>query len=471
MFFIGITLEKEAFRVAIVKKEKKAIVIVAVHSFPVGPDNVKLFYNLPPFHTGKKVQIVSGLSSSEIFMRTLHLPLREKRKILEALPFQLETLLPFPLENAIICPLLNPLSKQMTSVTVIASIREQLSSHLSSLNELDIKPDVVSCFPAALARFARWQFPKEGRVLSFYAQEQKIICTLLEGGELILSQTIPLGEDAALELDKFSIFLKQKGVVDEHTPWLLSGNTDLSAIISRIFPGPQLQPDDPLHSAYAIPLGLAIDALKSDERSVQFCQKEFTPEHTHQARKKKLMMYVGVCFAATLIMAFGGAAMLGKKQRALMERLQNGLSSPSLVKGPFSTPEEIQQKVFEWEKSLSRQKTPFSFLPTTPKVSDVLAWISSHSAFSTEDGAQKEGMEIKSLHYSLVKYPKIGDASSPYLAQMELEFTASTPRAARDFHEALLKGDQIVNAKKDVKWQNQNQVYHASFELNKGIVP
>ena len=80
-------------------------------------------------------------------------------------------------------------------------------------------------------------------------------------------------------------------------------------------------------------------------------------------------------------------------------------------------------------------------------------------------------MEIKSFHYSLIKYPKIGEASSPYLAQMELEFTSTAPRAARDFHEALLKGDQIVNAKKEVKWQTQNQTYHTSFELNKGLAP
>jgi type IV pilus assembly protein PilM len=78
-------------------------------------------------------------------------------------------------------------------------------------------------------------------------------------------------------------------------------------------------------------------------------------------------------------------------------------------------------------------------------------------------------MEIKSLHYSLAKYPKIGDAASPYIAHMAIEFTSSIPRNARDFHEALIKGDQIVNSKREVKWQAQNQTYHTAFELNRGV--
>jgi type IV pilus assembly protein PilM len=98
----------------------------------------------------------------------------------------------------------------------------------------------------------------------------------------------------------------------------------------------------------------------------------------------------------------------------------------------------------------------------------VLAWLSTHPALATEEGGQKEGIDLKSLHYSLDKYPKIGDPSSPYSAHVELEFVSETPRPARDFHEALLKGDRIVNAKKEIKWQAQNQTYHTAFELNRG---
>jgi type IV pilus assembly protein PilM len=471
MFTIGLTFEKEAFRIAILKKEKKSIAVESLQTFSHGPDNVKQFYNLPPFHTGKDIQIVSGLRGSDVFIRKLHLPLRDKRKVLAALPFQLESLIPFSSESPIICPLLKPLSKQMTAVTVIATTRDHLSSHIATLQEMDIEPDTISCSPVALARFVRWKFPQEFKILCFDVRDKKLSCILLEGSELILSQSIPVAdqEDAVLELEKLSFFLKQKGVVDDQTVWVLIGDSeDFSDVIRKIFKGQKLEISDPDSTIYAVPIGLALDAIAADESSIQFCQKEFTPKHTWQLRKKKMFHYLGLCLAAALLMSIGGSFVLNRQQRKLAENLQNYLSATASKDSLFSIG-QIEEKLLEWESSLRGQKSTFVFVPTVPKVSDVLAWLSAHPSFATEEGGQKEGMDIKSLHYSLVKYPKISDAASPYAAQVELEFTSLTPRNARDFHEALLKGDQIVNAKKEIKWQTQNQLYHTSFELNKGI--
>ncbi|MBS0604802.1 MAG: hypothetical protein JSS60_07180 [Verrucomicrobia bacterium] len=470
MFYIGISLEKDAFRVAILKKEKRSVAIESLHSFPYGPENVKLFYNLPPFHTGKQTHVISGIGCSDIFIRKLHLPLRDKRKILAALPFQLESLLPFSDESPIICPLLHPLSKQMTSVTVVAARQSSLSSHLAALKDLDISSDAVSCAQTALMRFAKWHFPSENKFLIFDVRDRKLCCVVSEGSELILSQTLSLTERDQIpaELEKLAVFLKQKGAVDEETPWLLTGDPSFADPLARAFAGARLQSADTMAAAFALPIGLAMDALASDASTVQFCQKEFTPGKTLQSRKKMALCYLALCAGAALLMAVGGSLMVAKKQRILVDRLQSYLT-PSLASGSLSTPEEIEDKLSQWDRSSRGQKNAFAFLPNVPKVSDVLAWLSTHSAFATEDGGQKEGIEIKSLHYSLIKYPKIGEASSPYTAQMEVEFSSTTPRPARDFHEALLKGDPIVNAKKDVKWQTQNQTYHAAFELNRGV--
>jgi type IV pilus assembly protein PilM len=471
MFTIGLALEKELFRVAVLKKEKKSIVIQSLQSIPHGSENVKLFYNLSPFHTGKDIQIISGLTSSDLFIRKLHLPLRDKRKILSTLPFQLESLIPFPLENSIICPLLSPLSKQMTAVTVVATTRDYLSSHITALKEMDIEPDIISCTPLALGQFARWSFPQEFRILCFDVRDKTVSCVLLEGNELNLSQSILMDDqiDIALELEKLSIFLKQKGVVDDQTAWMLTGNIEnFSEVISKIFKGQKLEISDPHSALHAISIGLALSGLTQKELSLQFCRKEFTQEHTWQLRRKKMVCYLGLCLGAALMMCISGLFVLNKKQHKLIENLQAYFPS-TLSKDFISSKHQIQEKLQEWESSLRGQKSSFVFVPTVPKVSDVLAWLSAHPSFATEEGNPKEGMDIKSLHYSLVKYPKIGDTISPYAAQVELEFTSLIPRNARDFHEALLKGDQIVNAKKEMKWQTQNQLYHTSFELNKGI--
>ncbi len=469
MFYIGITLEKDVFRVAILKKENQSVVVDSVHAFPYGSDNVKLFYNLPPFHTGAEISIASGLPSSETFIRKLYLPLKDRRKILATLPFQLESLIPFPSEALIIYTLFKSLSKQMTSVTVIAAAKENLTSHLGALKNLDIAVDVVSCAPNALMRFGRWSHPEENKILIIDIRDQKLCCVIFEGNEMILSQTITLSskDQVAIDLEKLSAFLTQKGAIDEKTSWILTGETDFEEQISSVFKGERLPiKEDP---KYAISIGFALDAMSQDPYCVQFCQKEFIPPHTLEKRRKKGFAYLALCLGAALLMAIGSAWMQNKKLSHLADKLQGSLP-PSLSNRSFTRPEEIKEKIIAWENSLRGPKNAFAFVPDVPFVSDILAWLSAHPALATEDGGQKEGIEIKSVHYTLTKYPKIGETSSPYFAQTELEFFSKTPRAARDFHEALLKGDKIVNAKKDVKWQTQNQTYNATFELNKGVV-
>lgn len=469
MFYIGITLEKDVFRVAILKKEKQSVLVESVHTFPYGSDNVKLFYNLPPFHTGKEICIASGLSSSETFIRKLYLPLKDKRKILAALPFQLESLIPFPSDALIICALFKSLSKQMTSVTVIAAAKENLTLQLESLKHLDIAVDVVSCAPNALMRFGRWAHPEENKILTIDIRDQKLCCVVFEGNEIILSQTITFcsNDQVAIDLEKLSAFLTQKGAIDQSTPWILTGEIDFAEQISSVFRGERLKiMEDP---KCVVSIGFALDAMSQDQYCVQFCQKEFTPAHTLEKRKKKGFAYLAFCLGAALLMLTGSTWMQNKKLSHLAYKLQGCLPT-SLSKGSFATLDEIEEKIIRWESSLRGPKNAFAFVPDVPVVSDILAWLSAHPALATEDGGQKEGLEIKSVHYTLTKYPKVGETSSPYFAQTELEFFSKTPRAARDFHEALLKGDKIVNAKKDVKWQTQNQTYNAAFELNKGVV-
>lgn len=457
MYIIGLTLEKDAFRIAVLKKEKTTIAVDSLEAFSYGKDNVKQFYNLPPFHTGKEVQVVSGLVG-ETFIRKLHLPLKEKRKILSALPFQLESLIPFASENPIVCLLLKKMSHQMTAVTVIATAESHLAAHIAALKEMDIEPDAVSCGAIALTRFAKWQFPQEQRILCFDVQDQKISSALIEDGELALSQTI---HASAIELEKFSVYLKQKGAIEDSTPWLLTGKSDeIREAIKKVFSGPCLESQ---YGQYAMAIGLALDRTAD---GVQFLQKKFIPAHTHAQRKKKLIHFFGICFIATLLMSIGGAIGLHMKQRHLVKKLASYFPA-SVDKDSISSVDQIEKKLREWENSTRGQKSSFAFLPTVPRVSDFLAWLSAHPGFATEDGGQKEGTEIKSVHYSLAKYPKIGEASSPYSAQVEMEFTSTVPRSARDFHEALLKGDQMINAKKEIKWQTQNQTYYTSFELNK----
>jgi type IV pilus assembly protein PilM len=468
MFYIGIALEKGAFKVAVLKKVNTVASIESLYTFPYGPDNARSFYSLPPFQTGRERLIASGIPSSKTCIRKLHLPLRDKRKILAALPFQLESLIPFPAESALICALFKPLSKQMTTVTVIATTEEHLTSHLAALKEREIFVDAVSCEPAALMRFGAWSFPKVNKILGLDVRDEKLSCVVYEGSEILLSQTLSASseKEILIELEKLAVFLEQKGIIEGNTPLLLTGEPPFTEQIKKVFQREVLSLEDSALADYALAIGLGLDLLKGDHTSVQFCTKQFTPTHTALRRKKNVMTYVACCLGAALLMVTGGALTLNKRQNKLVHELQEHLP-PNLSTKALDSPQAMKQALIEWERSLRMAKNTFALHPNVPSVSDVLAWLSDHPSLTTEDGRQKEGIEIKSVRYRLTKYPKVTEPSLPYLGQVEIEFIAQTPRFARDFHESLLKGDSIVNAKKEIKWHTEQQTYYTSFELNK----
>lgn len=472
MYFIGISTSRcdanEAsplLKTAILKKEGNEVSIESLHDFPEPSSIVNLFYNLANSHPSKEMRICSGLSGSQVFIRNLLVPLAQRHKVLAALPFQCEAILPFPLESAVVCPQLRQIGKQQTSVTLYATIEASLQEHIGALKNFGLNSDAISCEPVALARFAHFAFPNRSKILAFHLEGQSLLYTLSRKEEVLFSQTLFLKERASLsiELQKLEIFLKERGMIDEHTPWLVAGE-DAEELFAQTFSSEKLPIEDAKMRSHALAIGLALDGLASDSLSVQFSQGKFTPPHTKQKRKKLLLSYLAVCLIGTLLVASASALLIGKKKRLLVERLKEELPSEIAL-----DPKNIEESLYGWETSLNKLRSSFPFHPTVPKVSDVLAWLSADPHFTSEDGGKKEGIEIKSLHYQLVKYPKIGEAGSPYTAMLSIDFTAETPRLARDFHEELLKGAHIANAKKEIRWQVQNQNYHTSFELVRGV--
>lgn len=464
IYFIGISLSpqpKEGMRIAILKKQGKAIQIETFLDLPYSEEGVNQLYKLPYFSKEFKTSLFSGLSGNALLVRKIHFPLKERKKVLSALPFQLEALLPYPPQSAVICPLFLT-SKLTTSVTVLATTEEKLKEHFSSLKTLGLKTENISADPLALARFAHWEFPEEDLILTIHCKTEELLYVLSKKEEILLSQTY--GCDLSLkEIEKLSIFLKQKGAIDDQTPWLLTGSYQDSSLFSPFFLGKQLELQEQEKKHHAISIGYALGGNKKDAFSAEFNQKHFSFDHLIKRRNSWALIYLFSCLICALFLFVLNQGIFKAKTKALVEKISKDLSFNSPLS---SSLEEIANALFEWEKELNKQKQSFPFLPTTPKLSDVLAWLSTHPSFTLEDGNPKPGIEIQSIHYELVKYPKIQESKHPYLAKVELEFKTKIPRLARDFHETLLKGDPLVNTKKEIRWQVNDQQYFTSFELN-----
>lgn len=512
---LSLVAEKNVIRTALLKMEKGTIALESVKSFFASESIVNQLYISTPLSSKIALQIATALDSHDVLYRTLSLPISNQQKALAALPFQLEAILPFPTEEAVVAASFKPIGKEAFTVSLFAAQASALEAHLSWTQSLQIDPDIITCTPNALHRLAKWLFPQETTFSLFHFGETKSCCVIAINDELALTQTLHFGhadflqalakdfpeksldeiealaqnpdtlissggdlihfnqtkERIKKEIERLFVYLQSKNALIENAEWILLGDQYSSFPCSAFWATPsaksllnaQILTSD--LQRYALTIGIALDAISQDAHSVQFRRDKWISPRSVEKRKKNAFRYLALCAGASIVMGLGGQALLNKKENLLVQQLTSHLP-PSLSKAPIHSPEEIEHTLWQWESSLGTQKLPFPFLPTVPSVSDILAWLSSHPCLSTPEGGKKEGIEIKNIRYQLYKHPKLGEPGGLYAAKVDLEFTAATPRLAREFHDALLKGDLIVNGKKEIKWNSQQNTYWASFELN-----
>lgn len=465
MVTVGIALHQEHLRIAILTKKKSKILIKKNFTINDSPESVKQLYRDLSVYN-KKYTIATFLEAQDVLLRRLVLPLTEKRKILATLPFQIESLVMTP-NDSMVSVCIDRITKESSSVGVFITSQHLFFKHVESLESKGLHTHFVGYAAASLFRFITWAFPKQKTGIVIHIGSQEMLCLFYQENYLESAKAFP-ADPACLKknLEKYQLFLSQKGW-DTHSAYICieetSSPTDFKSIVGEIFSGKRLALEDPDHHLYALAIGAALEALAEDGNQVNFSQKMFMTKKTKQRLLKRIFYYLGACAILNLTSLAGVQIYLHKKQAALLTHITS-IVPKELQKTPPKSIQDWQDKLLVWKNKLSIQKFPFPLLPTVPKVSDVLAWISAHPAFIHE-GKVKDGIEVLSIHYQMLKYPTVDQKNIPYEAQVEIEFTASIPRLAREFHESLLKENSMIHTKKPIQWHAQGNKYRAIFTL------
>lgn len=433
-------------------------------------------------------KIVSGLDCDELVLRKISLKLKNRFAIRKILPFQAEASLPYSSQETILLPLFQKGERGSSEILLFATTKSLLQEHL---NKLPIDPDQTSCASLAIVRFARHYFPAEQNLFFIHFGREKSFCGLVLNGMLQQVYTFSLGESALLEaftqdahdlkeiyfaeidktrfphlfpirlslqkeLDRALAFIKKKSRVSSDK-LLLTGsplnflkmreyleNTSALTVLQNTETSQLL--------LYAVPIGLALEGVSKDGHTADFRQGEFISSKVAKRRKKLLMSYLVSCVLLTLLIGIGGHRIVTQKKDHLSQELKRFVSSKNIQD------DDLERSIESCEEDFSKEKPPFPTISTAYKVSDVLAWLSTHPLLSNE-------IDIKEVHYELVKYPKLNAAIEPYVAKVQLKLCATTPIAARQFREALMKGDGLVNPKQEISWNVEQNVYRTSFYL------
>lgn len=291
------------------------------------------------------------------------------------------------------------------------------------------------------------------------------------------------------------LYVTGQGAAISHFPELLA--TDLGLELGAF--------NIPSHSCtladfhrFSLPIGYGFSAQNNSPIFINFRQKELVFATPWKRFLKHLYVFGGLAAALAASLYLFGASYYHYREDGLKSRF---LTLLSLSQKPYEEFERQYEAKFPTEKvgdqplpitalNTNGLKVRLDFLeknirsipdtyplfPQTPLVSDVLAWITTHPTIACPPDA-KEGEEcpafiIDTFHYSMVKRPEPNKKNEKYQVKIDLEFSTSSPRLAREFHDALITPNDFVDPKGEIKWNATKGKYRTSFYLkDKTIYP
>jgi type IV pilus assembly protein PilM len=235
--------------------------------------------------------------------------------------------------------------------------------------------------------------------------------------------------------------------------------------------------------SFAIPIGLALTGQPRFKSPISFRRGGLAYATPWKRFKRPLYMYAGLTLLLASALYLFGLSYLHFKEDGLKQRY---LSLLSLAQKPYEQFERhvetkypsgsdtlplkdlnsdaLLLRLDTLEREIRAMPDTFPLLPNTPRVSDTLAWLSTHPVLACSEG-ECPAFSIDSFHYSIVKRPELNKKSEKYQVKVDIEFTTSSPRLAREFHDALITPNDFIDPKGEIKWNATKGKYVTSFFL------
>lgn len=254
---------------------------------------------------------------------------------------------------------------------------------------------------------------------------------------------------------------------------------------------------------YAVSIGMALTALPKSQGQVNFRQQEFAYPHPWKRFKKPVFIYFALSIAVAIAFYLFGQVYLSYQEDDIKQKyvsLLSFLNKPyAAFEGEYTTKfpsesshgedaitppiklteQDLLGRLQYLEKEIQATPDTYPLLPNVPRVSDVLAWLSTHDVVLGAEDNEKGGenaypssLQLDSFAYTYVKRPEITKRQEKYQVKVDIEFTAPTPKQAREFHDALIAPNELVDPKGEVKWSSNRGKFRTSFYLkDKTIYP
>ncbi len=462
-------------------------------------------------NTNKNAIFATCIDSTKTIARSIEIALTKQKDIDATFSFEAESHLPYPLEDCFIDKIALGQSNGSTNLQLFSILKSDAISHLETLNEHSIDPEVLCPKPLALCHFVQRLYMATGIQIALHVDRQETTCVLIQDGLPLMARSHPVGLDTLEavtyvndegqtsinenELENLQHYLREISRIllafqnefdTSELPILFCGPLvenqilmDLftSALERTIAPTPETFSQKSYSKNYswqellifAIPIGCALSvALEQKGKSINFRKDEIAYPDKWRRWKKELVLY----FLLMSLLSGGGfiygKASLKEQQASLIEQyatLLQVMEKPTSDEALLAmSPDEINDSLYDLENELKSGADEMALHPDVPRVSDLLAWISSHPNVTVK-GDDDKTLALQSLSYNMVKRPEKGKTKERYQVRVDLEFSSPSPTMARELHDALLAPNDFIDPKNELKWSVHRGNFKASFFL------
>jgi len=150
---IGIELGTESVRIAILRRDKGGVAVIALEERPGGSaaEQVAAVAGLPGVTFGLGDRLAIALPATRAYLRTLHFPFKDRRKIQAAAPFELAAQLPVTMESCTSALLWHKVAAEGSEVVAAAVPTAAVGEQLAPFEAAGVPLHILDLMPFGLA--------------------------------------------------------------------------------------------------------------------------------------------------------------------------------------------------------------------------------------------------------------------------------------------------------------------------------
>jgi general secretion pathway protein L len=190
-------------------------------------------------HSFSRDAVVAGLRGDRVSVRRLDFPFAEKRRIAQAVPFELEDQVPFELDQMVIDWELAQREGNQSHVVSVLAPRAEVSALIETLHEARCDARIIEAEGLALANLAAAFVLPGTRLLVDIGHTKTTLCALRDGvaasarsvGIAGRAFTEAIAQERSLSLDQAERWKHERGVAE---PGIGSPYPRVAAVIDRL---------------------------------------------------------------------------------------------------------------------------------------------------------------------------------------------------------------------------------------------